>query len=361
MSRGFRLLSGRFGAWLVLFLLAGLFGVFRLTPHATDPAPASIPEGSPGWYTVYFTDPPASATTGRSAGPDEDLAAAIAKARASVDVATYELNLWTIRDALQQAQSRGVQVRVVVDSDNVLEPEVQALESSGIPVLGDRREGLMHHKFVVLDGEEVWTGSMNLTLSDGYFNDNNLLRLRSPLLAQNYAREFDEMFVEDRFGDASRKDTPSPVLEVEGTVVENLFSPDDGVAHRIVQLLSQARSSIEFMAFAFTSEELAEAMLDRSRSGVAVRGVFEASQVAGGASQFSRLRDAGLDVRLDGNPRNLHHKVILIDGQIVITGSYNFSRSAEIRNDENVLIMHNPELAQAYRAEFERVMGLAVP
>jgi len=250
---------------------------------------------------------------------------------------------------------------VVVDSDNVLEPEVQALESSGIPVLGDRREGLMHHKFVVLDGEEVWTGSMNLTLSDGYFNDNNLLRLRSPLLAQNYAREFDEMFVEDRFGDASRKDTPSPVLEVEGTVVENLFSPDDGVAHRIVQLLSQARSSIEFMAFAFTSEELAEAMLDRSRSGVAVRGVFEASQVAGGASQFSRLRDAGLDVRLDGNPRNLHHKVILIDGQIVITGSYNFSRSAEIRNDENVLIMHNPELAQAYRAEFERVMGLAVP
>jgi phosphatidylserine/phosphatidylglycerophosphate/cardiolipin synthase-like enzyme len=73
------------------------------------------------------------------------------------------------------------------------------------------------------------------------------------------------------------------------------------------------------------------------------------------------LREAGLDVRLDGNEGNLHHKVILLDGETVITGSYNFSRSAEVRNDENVLILHSVEVARAFRAEFDRVMDLAVP
>jgi phosphatidylserine/phosphatidylglycerophosphate/cardiolipin synthase-like enzyme len=361
MSRGLRTLSARFGAWIVLVLLGGLFGVFRLTSHPPETTPVSPSEGSPGWYGVYFTDPPGSLATGRSAGPDTELVAAMDRAQTSIDVASYELNLWSIRDALEEAQRRGVRVRVIVDSDNVLEPEIQALESSGIPVLGDRRESLMHHKFAVLDGEEIWTGSMNLSLSDGYYNDNNLVRIQSRLLAQNYTREFDEMFLDDRFGDASRKDTPYPGLDLEDTHVENLFSPDDGVADRILQLLAQARSSIEFMAFAFTSDDLAGAMIDRSRAGVGVRGVFEASQVAGGASQYAMLREAGLDVRLDGNEGNLHHKVILLDGETVITGSYNFSRSAEVRNDENVLILHSVEVARAFRAEFDRVMDLAVP
>ena len=66
-----------------------------------------------------------------------------------------------------------------------------------------------------------------------------------------------------------------------------------------------------------------------------------------GSTAAWKLREAGLDVRLDGNPANMHHKVFIIDGHIVITGSYNFSRSAEERNDENTLIIHDPAIAQA--------------
>jgi phosphatidylserine/phosphatidylglycerophosphate/cardiolipin synthase-like enzyme len=69
--------------------------------------------------------------------------------------------------------------------------------------------------------------------------------------------------------------------------------------------------------------------------------------------------EAGMDVRLDGNPRLMHHKVILVDQQIVITGSYNFSYNAEHNNDENTLIIHSPDIAAEYMAEFQEIYDLS--
>ena len=69
--------------------------------------------------------------------------------------------------------------------------------------------------------------------------------------------------------------------------------------------------------------------------------------------------NAGLDVWLDGNPRLMHHKVIIIDGQIVITGSYNFSNNAEQNNDENTLIIHNQDIAAQYMTEFQQIYDLS--
>ncbi len=87
---------------------------------------------------------------------------------------------------------------------------------------------------------------------------------------------------------------------------------------------------------------------------------MEATQVTSNlGGEYDRLRAAGVNVRLDGNPANMHHKVIIIDGQVLATGSYNFSASAEERNDENTLIIHNPQIAGEYLAEFERIFELA--
>ena len=71
---------------------------------------------------------------------------------------------------------------------------------AGIPVLGDRREGLMHDKFVVIDRSEVWLGSMNYTYSGTYEDNNQLIHIRSVEMAENYTTEFEEMFVDDKFG-----------------------------------------------------------------------------------------------------------------------------------------------------------------
>jgi phosphatidylserine/phosphatidylglycerophosphate/cardiolipin synthase-like enzyme len=346
---------------LVVIVLIGLYFVFYFqTRHESSPHPSAT-VSNVGWYVVHFTDPTGPSAPTLRGGPDAVLAEAIDAARYSVDVAIYRLDLWSIRDALIRAHKRGIIVRVITDSDHENEAEIVDLKASGILVIGDRREPLMHHKFVVIDGIDVWTGSMNFTVSGAYRNNNNLIRIRSSRVGQDYLREFEEMFLEDRFGALSEADTPYPRLTIDGIQVEVYFSPDDDIADRIVEVLHSAEEKIEFMVYTFTSDVLAEALLERAQVGVEVRGVIERDQASNLGSDYQRFIQAGLDVRLDSNPRNMHHKVIIIDGSIVITGSYNFSRSAEEDNDENVLILYDVRVSEEYLIEFTRIFENATP
>jgi len=353
-----RLTTGASALAMIVLVITVL--LYRNLSETTPPKTDSPGTGPAAWYQVYFSDPGGPNSDSLRGGPDQELAGAIEAARLSVDIAAYELNLWSVRDALIQAHRRGVQVRMVTDSDYVENEEVQQLKEAGIEVLGDRREALMHDKFVVIDGLEVWSGSMNLTVNDAYRNNNNLIRIRSSRLAEDYTAEFEEMFLDDQFGAGSPSNTPYPSLTVEGTHLEVYFSPDDGVASHLAALIRTAQQRVSFMAFSFTSDEIADAMLERAKVGVTVSGVFEATQVkANQGVEYDRMRKAGLDVHLDGNPRNMHHKVILIDGAIVITGSYNYSANAEKSNDENVLVIYNPDIAAQYTEEFDRLMSQA--
>jgi phosphatidylserine/phosphatidylglycerophosphate/cardiolipin synthase-like enzyme len=202
---------------LSIYLL--LIIVVAACKTTTQPATSTILASTPTkdkklqekWYSVYFTDPDSPTAGSYRGGPDDALAQAIRRARLSVDIAITHLNLWSIRithlnlwsirDALIAAHDSGVNVRVVVESDNLDEVEIQELKSAGIEVLDDRRESYMHHKFVVIDKSDVCTGSMNFTINGAYYNDNNLICIRSSPLAENYTTEFEEMFITDMFGD----------------------------------------------------------------------------------------------------------------------------------------------------------------
>jgi phosphatidylserine/phosphatidylglycerophosphate/cardiolipin synthase-like enzyme len=100
-------------------------------------------------------------------------------------------------------------------------------------------------------------------------------------------------------------------------------------------------------------------MIERSRSGVVVQGVIEERNTDQSNSQVDRLRAAFHDLLTDGNPYIMHHKVIIIDDETVILGSYNFTHSAESYNDENVLIIHDAEVAGLFVEEFGRVYNQA--
>ncbi|HEX9090520.1 MAG TPA: phospholipase D-like domain-containing protein [Anaerolineales bacterium] len=320
-----------------------------LTPEASAAAPSD-------WYDVYFTQPTSPSAPTYRGGIDEALAEAINQARVSVDLAVYDLNLWSTRDALLAAHRRGVTVRMVTESDNMDEQEVQALKEAGIEVLGDRQEGLMHDKFVVIDRTEVWTGSMNFTTGGGYLDHNNLIRLRSTKLAEDYTYEFEQMFVEEHFSTLKSSGTPNPLVTVNGSPIEVYFSPEDGTLEHILAVVNAADESVYFMSYSFTADDLAQALIVRAAAGVTVAGVFDKDQYHSNiGTEFDTLKTAGLDVRLDGNPRLMHHKVIIIDQQIVVTGSYNFSNNAEHINDENTLIIHNADIAAQYLAEFQRI------
>jgi phosphatidylserine/phosphatidylglycerophosphate/cardiolipin synthase-like enzyme len=317
------------------------------------------------WIRVYFTSPRYPDDDAyHSGGLDEELASVIEQAEVSVDLIAYDLDLARVADALIAAHRDGVRVRVVIESDNADEEAVADLRGAGISLVEDERSsGLMHNKFAVIDGQWVWTGSWNMTENGTYRNNNNVVLIGSTALAENYTAEFEEMFA-GQFGPTSPDDTPNPrvVITVEvgegqkrQVKVENHFAPEDEVAAQIIEEIENAQSRIRFMAFTFTSAEIADAMLERARAGVAVQGVIESRNAGRDYSQYNRLRATAHDVLPDGNPYIMHHKVIIIDDATVILGSYNFTASAEDANDENTLIIHDPEVAALFVAEFGRV------
>ena len=317
--------------------------------QATPPESAAI--------SVYFTDPQSE-----HAGPDEVLAQAIAAAQTSVDMAMFNLSLPSIRDALLDAFNRGVAVRLVVDSETYNDAVPERLRAAGITVISDRRPELMHNKFTILDGQEVWTGSLNLSTGGTYSDYNNLVRIRSTRLAQDYTAEFEEMFLDDRFGSNSPANTPYPRITLDGRTLEVYFLPEDDVEDRLLDLVGGAQESVNFLAYSLTLDYLAGTLTDLAQDGVSVRGVMDAEQAASNqGGEYERLLDAGLDVRLDPFDGLMHHKVIVIDGQVVVFGSANFTTGGLFKNDENLIILDDPDIARLFETEFERIYMLSQP
>ena len=311
---------------------------------------------------VYFTNPDNPDGLDQAARPDEALAAAIGSAQESVDMAIYSFSLDSIRDALLEARERGVKVRLVMERDNLDRRVPEELSANGLKIIGDEGDGRMHNKFVIIDQQEVWTGSMNFTSTGATQDNNNLVRIHSVRMAENYTTEFEEMFIEHQFGAGSPANTPYPAVDINGIPLEVYFSPDDGVENRLVELVHNAQTSITVMVFSFTSDALAEALLEQAKNGVRVRVVLDEEQAGSNTGgEYQRLKDAGIDVRLDGITGQMHHKVLVVDEKWVALGSYNFSRSAEVRNDENLIIAEDAVLAEKFLGEFEKINEQAKP
>jgi phosphatidylserine/phosphatidylglycerophosphate/cardiolipin synthase-like enzyme len=321
--------------------------------------------GSGEWWTVYFTNPPQTSKitnkdilTGSVA---EELVNLINEAQQTIHIASFEFNLTPIAKALIAAHERGVEVQWVTDDEYGLDADEDEghgqfamMEEAGIEIVDDGRGALMHNKFWIFDGHVVWTGSTNFTKNGNFRNNNNVIILESRRIGEMYEREFAEMFVDGEFGPRSPSTVELQSTSVNGSPVEVLFAAEDEVISRLIPLIGSANKNIRFMAFAFTHDELGAAVLDRANAGVDVMGIFEKRASETEYSELPNFYCNGLGVRQDGNPGTFHHKVFIVDDEIVITGSLNFSYNADDSNDENVVIIRNTELAAQYLQEFDR-------
>ena len=149
------------------------------------------------------------------------------------------------------------------------------------------------------------------------------------------------------------------VTQTGGQIGAVCFSRTMDCASIIISLIDSARQSVLVAVFSFTSNPLADALIRAHRRGVEVRVVIEMEQANVRGSEYERLRSAGVAVRLDGNSDLMHHKFMVVDGRVVVTGSYNWSAAAEDRNDENVVVIYGEEIAALYSREFERVWARA--
>ncbi|MCX8203204.1 MAG: phospholipase D family protein [Nitrososphaeria archaeon] len=129
----------------------------------------------------------------------------------------------------------------------------------------------------------------------------------------------------------------------------------------IIDLIDRANRSVLVAIYSFTRDDIADALVRAVNRGLEVRVVIERDRAYETGSEYLRLKNNGVDVRLDGNSGLMHHKFIVIDGILLITGSYNFSGAAEDRNDENVIVILSERVAARYRSEFERIWSQASP
>lgn len=363
---------------LVIFILflyfiftgADPFGIFPTEATATPAGnptqvagttPSPGPMGNNDWWQVYFTAPDRSRQPGELSGViPEQLLTHIQQAQHTIHIAAFEFNLTPIAEALIAAHQRGVEVEWFTDDENGIEADEDEghgqfamLEAAGIPVRDDERSALMHNKFWIFDQQIVWTGSTNATINDMMRNNNNVIVIDNAEVAGIYEREFAELWAGES-GPTSPSTVDQQAVAIDGTPIQIYFAAEDHAIDHLVPLVEKAQRQVRFMAFSFTDGKLGNALLARSKAGVDVQGIFE---TRGSETEFSELRPlycAGLPMRQDGNPGTFHHKVFVIDDDIVITGSLNFSDNADTSNDENVIVLQQPDIAQLYLAEFER-------
>jgi phosphatidylserine/phosphatidylglycerophosphate/cardiolipin synthase-like enzyme len=215
---------------------------------------------------------------------------------------------------------------------------------------------IMHHKFFVIDGRTLWTGSTNVSDSGtGGYNANLVVVLDSPTVAGWYTQEFERMWAD---GDYHQRKPPSGELRtnVGDAEVQVLFSPQDkAVGEGVRPVLQRAKRRIDIGVFFLTHKAITKDLLDAHRRGVEIRVILDATAAKNGYTKHELLRAAGIPVKVEDWGGKMHMKSAAVDGEWVIAGSMNWTSAGEYDNDENTLIIRDPALASQYHAFFDQL------
>lgn len=301
--------------------------------------------------------------------PDKYLFSLIQSAQTNLDAAIYDIDDPGVTNEFIQAAKRGVKVRIIIDNESLKSFEdpslprkaIEDLKAAGIPIVDDKRSGLMHNKFVVVDNTKVWTGSYNLSTADMYLFNQNSVLINSSQLAENFSAEFNKLF-NGTFNNKPALQLPHPTVNVGDATIKTYFSPNGGTLKAIIDELKTA-TKVKFMAFSFTSTDIANEFINISKKpGGEVEGIYDGCQASNAYERpiLTNLRQNKIWINADGNQALLHHKVMILDDQTVITGSFNFSKNAESSNNENTLIIKSPSLAKSFLAEYERIKKASI-
>lgn len=445
--------------WAVLGLLGlGLVLAIGLWRRGVALTPPLQPLPQDPLIQVYFNQSQAAAYREPYRGIErlgDDLeqviVEAIASAQSSLDVAVQELRLPRVAKALAEQHRKGVRVRVILENtynqspqpappaqleqlderdrtrhqeylalvdqnqDGQLSPQERGdrdalviLATAQVPLIDDRADGsrgsdLMHHKFVVVDGRLVLTGSVNFSTSEvhGDFgspasrgNANHLLRIASPALAAIFTEEFETMWgdgpegrPDSQFGlqkrprgDRSLLLTPTSRITVQFSPTSPSLPWQNSTNGLIGRVLNTARRSVDQALFVFSDQGLGDVLEGRHQQGVAIRTLIDPSFLYRSYSEGLDLlgvqlpdnrcryeagnRPWGRSLTTVGSPTLpegdlLHHKFAIVDERTVITGSHNWSAAANHGNDEALLVIENATVAAHFQREFERLYGTA--
>jgi phosphatidylserine/phosphatidylglycerophosphate/cardiolipin synthase-like enzyme len=322
-----------------------------------------------------------------------EVAAFLNAAERSLDLAQYDFHLEAetaavVCGALRAARARGVAVRILYNVDHARpipvppppEPDVQLISSLGVPAKAIAGvPDLMHHKYVVRDGSAVLTGSMNWTDDSWSRQENVVVTVASPEIAEAFTLDFEELWAK---GDVEQSGfvEPRPV-EVDGIKVRPWFTPGfaDALTHRIAKKIGHARK-VRICSPVITSAPVLGTLAQRIADGTGdVAGCVDATQVDEVIRQWEAEGAVSWKLPLlqqvmagpfsgkrsepwlpTGSLHNFMHAKVVVADDVVFAGSFNLSHSGE-KNAENVLELKDPQLAEQLSAYVDEVRGRYEP
>ena len=373
-------LRGRgLGLGLGLGLLAGC---------NAPPSQADLDQTRGGRVEVYFNEPGTRAENmWHHSDAIDVMIDLIDNAEDSIEVAVMGFYYEPVVDAFIAAHDRGVEVRMVGDAGHWYNEGYLRFDERQIPVVTGNLAHIMHDKFMIVDDRFVWSGTANWTDTDLNYNSNNFVFVDSPEVAADFKDEWQQMF-DGVFGHNKVEIDNGRTYQVGDTEVEVWFSPNEDTMGRILEHIDMVEESLRFTIFAFTKDQVGGAFLRKQaefdtwnaeqgldeadfRDKKSVAGVVCQSQLHsnGQYHEAYRLLSGGVEMRLDGNDNSkqpgdyqagggrLHSKTMIMDvygdDPRVITGSFNWSSSATVSNDEFMYVLKGERIAKAYDDYFE--------
>lgn len=191
------------------------------------------------------------------------------------------------------------------------------------------------------------TGSTNFTVTDTSTNLNHLVIVHDPGVDRNYEAEYEEI-QQGHFGKWNEGHDPIPAeVQVSNVRIKTLFAPDHNPEMEIMKQIAKARRRVDFAIFTFASSSgIDDQLVLAKEAGIKIRGALFKSQANQSWAATKTLKEAGLSLFLvprsglpEPSPRKLHHKLMVIDEQLIIAGSFNYTGAATKLNDENILLL----------------------
>ncbi|MBN1187564.1 MAG: DUF1669 domain-containing protein [Bacteroidales bacterium] len=285
----------------------------------------------------------------------------INQAKKRLLIAVQELESEEIGKAIIEARKRKVLVKLVIEQDYLREPTRlsdpwkeggknkenriihDAILRASIDVKCDYNTSIFHQKFIVRDGEAVLTGSTNFTPTGTHNNLNHVVIIHDESIAKIFSREYGEI-QQGHFGKLNEGHDPAPKeIKVGNILVKVLFAPDHNPEMEIMKQMLKAKKRIDFAIFTFAkSSGIDDTMIKLLEFGMPIRGAFDGKQGAHDWAALSNIKKAGGELYSipEGNGvGKLHHKLMVLDDQVVIAGSFNYTGPANKLNDENIIIL----------------------
>ena len=141
---------------------------------------------------------------------------------------------------------------------------------------------------------------------------------------------------------------PTPAIVFQADIINVCFSPNGNCTNAIIEQIGNAKSEILIQAYSFTSAPIAKALVNAHKRGIKVQAILDKSQRLERYSSATFLLNNGIPIYIDSKHTIAHNKIMIIDKETVITGSFNFTKAAEEKNAENLLIITSKELAKVY-------------